>query len=260
MRNPSLRIWAKLLPHPLLVSHGTPALSPPAVPAGQSAAPAAEIDVLTGKPVLPSDQARPSTSPTAIIPLLTLALALAARPVSAALNNFRVTPCTHLPGCSRADTSQPIQALTGTHLTRTRPNPRLQEVAEIAQTCAWAGWPAFLSQLSISRVPAEFWAAAAAFITAAALIAKKLLPRAASRIGPHASGHASGITCAEFHAAMDATRDRIDATSLALANKIEQKHNQVLTKLDCQGANFERRLDQIESNLARLDERTNSLT
>jgi len=112
-----------------------------------------------------------------------------------------------------------------------------------------------LSQISTLRsFPAEFWAAAAAFITGAVLIAKKFLPRGASRIGPHASG--SGITCAEFHAAMDATRDRIDATSLALANKIEQKHNQVLTKLDRQGASFERRLDRLESNLARLDERT----
>jgi hypothetical protein len=87
-----------------------------------------------------------------------------------------------------------------------------------------------------------------ATIAAAAAIAKKLLP--AKKPKPEY------ISRAEFHDGLDRVRDRIGASYLALADKIEQQHNQVLTKLDSQGANFERRLDQLESNLARLDERT----
>jgi hypothetical protein len=87
-----------------------------------------------------------------------------------------------------------------------------------------------------------------ALLSAAAAVAKKYIGRQKPK--------PDYITRAEFHQSMDATRDRIGASYLALADKIELQHNQVLTKLDRQGANFERRLDQLESNLARLDERT----
>ena len=87
-----------------------------------------------------------------------------------------------------------------------------------------------------------------ATIAGVVAIAKKLLP--AKKPKPEY------ISRAEFHVELERTRDRIGASYLALADKIEQQHNQVLTKLDSQGANFERRLDQLESNLARVDERT----
>ncbi len=87
-----------------------------------------------------------------------------------------------------------------------------------------------------------------AAIAAAAAIAKKILP--AKKTKPEY------ISRAEFHDGMDKVRDRIGTSYLALAEKIDQQHNQVLTRLDAQGANFERRLDQLESNIARLDERT----
>ena len=87
-----------------------------------------------------------------------------------------------------------------------------------------------------------------AIIAAAAALAKKCLPRPKPK--------PEYITRAEFHHEMTAVRDRIGASYLALAEKIEQQHNQVLTTLDHQGANFERRLDSLESAVARLDERT----
>jgi hypothetical protein len=90
-----------------------------------------------------------------------------------------------------------------------------------------------------------------ALLSAAAAVAKKYIGRQKSK--------PEYITRAEFHLSMDATRDRIGASYLALADKIEMQHNQVLTKLDRQGANFERRIDQLESNLARLDERSRTI-
>jgi hypothetical protein len=91
---------------------------------------------------------------------------------------------------------------------------------------------------------------AVALITAAAALAKKYLGRKVPK--------PDTITRAEFHHELTAVRDRIGASYLALAEKIEQQHNQVLTTLDHQGANFERRLDSLDSAVARLDERTRS--
>jgi len=87
-----------------------------------------------------------------------------------------------------------------------------------------------------------------ALIAAAAALAKKFLPR--SKPKPEY------ITRAEFHSGLDSVRDRIGASYLALADKIAKQHNQVLTTLDRQGETFERRLDALDSAVARLDERT----
>ena len=57
---------------------------------------------------------------------------------------------------------------------------------------------------------------------------------------------------AEFHEEQIATRDRIAASYLTLADKLDANHRDLLAALE----RFEHRLDQVESNLARLDERT----
>jgi hypothetical protein len=41
-----------------------------------------------------------------------------------------------------------------------------------------------------------------------------------------------------------------------LSLKLDASHKDLLSAIDRQGANFERRLDQLQTNLARLDERT----
>jgi len=102
---------------------------------------------------------------------------------------------------------------------------------------------------TLRSLPAEFWAATAAFITGAVLIVKKFVIRKDRPKSDY-------ITRTEFHAGMDAVRDRIGASYLALADKIELQHNHVLTVLDRQGVNFEHRLDTLDSAVARLDERT----
>jgi hypothetical protein len=88
-----------------------------------------------------------------------------------------------------------------------------------------------------------------AVIAALVALAKKFLPRKQSPKPEY-------ITRAEFHAGIESTRDRIGASYLALADRIDQHHTSLLTTLDRQGANFERRLDALDTAVARLDERT----
>jgi ribosome-binding protein aMBF1 (putative translation factor) len=127
--------------------------------------------------------------------------------------------------------------------------------AYIAQPCACADWPSIKNQkpkITMNAPSATTASLLAACIAAAAALAKKFLPR--KKPAPEY------ITRTEFHSAIDATRDRIGASYLALADKIELQHNQVLTVLDRQGENFERRLDAIETTMARFDERLNTKT
>ncbi len=89
-----------------------------------------------------------------------------------------------------------------------------------------------------------------ALITAAAAIIRKLLSRKSGHPKPEY------ISRAEFHSALDAARDRIGASYLALADKLDSHQRDLLAALERQGASFEHRLDHLESSLARLDERT----
>ena len=105
------------------------------------------------------------------------------------------------------------------------------------------------AQLSAIRsLPSEFWAAAAALATGAVFLAKKLFRRTHPKPEP--------VTRTEFHAAMNATRDRIGASYLALADKLDLNHRDTTAAIDRLASRFEERLDRLESNFARLDERT----
>ena len=86
-----------------------------------------------------------------------------------------------------------------------------------------------------------------ALITATAAVAKKYLGRKSPPKPEY-------ITRAEFHDSLDKVRDRIDG----LADKLDQQHAHLLTAIERQGANFEHRLDSLDSAVARLDERTKS--
>jgi hypothetical protein len=100
-----------------------------------------------------------------------------------------------------------------------------------------------LSQLTTAAT--EKWAALTALLTTAAIIVKKLLSR---RPPPKPDS----ISRAEFHAAMDANRDRIGASYLALCEKLEQSQAKLFARFD----RVEERLDRLDSTVARLDERT----
>ena len=64
------------------------------------------------------------------------------------------------------------------------------------------------------------------------------------------------LSRAEFHHEMTAVRDRIAASYLALADKIEQNHRETASVLDRISTTVEQRLDALDSAVARLDVRT----
>jgi hypothetical protein len=60
------------------------------------------------------------------------------------------------------------------------------------------------------------------------------------------------VTRADFYAEMLATRERINATHLAILDKLDANHRDLLAALDRQVS----RINTLETGLARVDERT----
>ncbi len=109
-----------------------------------------------------------------------------------------------------------------------------------------------ISQITSSSSRAaqpETWAAIAAALTAIGVAVKKFISR-------KQKPKADYITRTEFHQELTATRDRIGASYLALADKLEANQKELLAHLDRHASAFEHRLDKLESSFARLDERT----
>jgi hypothetical protein len=103
------------------------------------------------------------------------------------------------------------------------------------------------SQISILRsIPAEAWAALAAAAGAVAVIAKKLISRKSLPPKP------DPVTRSEFHHELNLMRDRIGASYLAIADKLDANHRELLSALDHQIT----RINDLETGLARVDERT----
>jgi hypothetical protein len=114
--------------------------------------------------------------------------------------------------------------------------------------------------MNTRSLPAESWATLTAIVTALALVIKKLLSR-------YRAPKPEPLTRSEFHHELESTRNRIGGSFLGLSDKIDSVHSTLSAKVDTvktdlaamitdQGANFERRIDQLEINLARVDERT----
>ena len=96
--------------------------------------------------------------------------------------------------------------------------------------------------LQIPTPPAgaiENWLIPAAAIGSIFLLFKKVFQRKPDPPNPEL------VTRAELHRDLDGVRDRIDARSLALGEKIEAL-----------GTSIHTRLNQLESAVARVDERT----
>jgi len=90
----------------------------------------------------------------------------------------------------------------------------------------------------------EGWAAIAGAVGSAFLLAKKLLgPRPAK---PEL------MSRADFYAEMLDVRDRRQANHLALLEKLDSNHGELLAALERQGG----RISALEAGFARLDERT----
>jgi hypothetical protein len=62
------------------------------------------------------------------------------------------------------------------------------------------------------------------------------------------------ITHAEFQRESTATRDRIGACCVALADKLDTLHHELLAVLERQTSKLEHRLAQLDANFSRLEE------
>ena len=91
----------------------------------------------------------------------------------------------------------------------------------------------------------EGWAAIAGAIGSAFLLGKKLL-------GPKPAHKPDWVTRADFYAEMLATRERINATHLAILEKLDTNHRELLAALE----RLATRINVLETGLARVDERT----
>jgi hypothetical protein len=93
-------------------------------------------------------------------------------------------------------------------------------------------------------ISGEGWAAIAGAVGSAFLLAKKLL-------GPKPA-KPELISRADFYAEMLDIRDRLQGNHLALLEKLDANHRELLAALERQGA----RISTLEAGVARLDERT----
>jgi hypothetical protein len=101
---------------------------------------------------------------------------------------------------------------------------------------------------SARTISGEGWAALAGAAGSAVLLAKKLLSPKSARPEP--------IGRADFYVEMLATRERINATHLAVLEKLDVNHRELLAALERQAG----RMNALEAGLARVDERTRNRT
>ena len=98
---------------------------------------------------------------------------------------------------------------------------------------------------SARSISGEGWAAIAGAVGSALLLARKLL-------SPRPAHKPELVTRADFYAEMLATRERINAIHLAILDKLDANHRELLGTLERQVS----RINTLEASLARVDERT----
>ena len=97
---------------------------------------------------------------------------------------------------------------------------------------------------SARSISGEGWATAVGIIGSALLVARKFLtPKAAK---PEPMGRA------DFYAELAALMDQVHAGHLAILEKLDANHRELLAALERQAT----RINALEAGLARLDERT----
>ena len=107
----------------------------------------------------------------------------------------------------------------------------------------------------LSQIPApasgsiENWLLSAAAIASMAVLARKLF-------GRKPRSDAEFVTRTEFHQEGTALRDKIDARFLTVVEKIDEAKTDLLTAAERRSESIHRRLTDLESGIARLDERS----
>ena len=97
---------------------------------------------------------------------------------------------------------------------------------------------------SARTVSGDSWAAIVGVVGSALLLAKKLLGSRAAKPEP--------MSRADFYAETLVSRDQIHANHVALLEKLDSNHRELLAALERQAA----RISALEAGVARLDERT----
>ena len=93
-------------------------------------------------------------------------------------------------------------------------------------------------------ITGDSWAAIVGVVGSALLLAKKLLSPKAAKPEP--------MSRADFYAETLVSRDQIHANHVALLEKLDSNHRELLAALERQAA----RISALEAGVARLDERT----
>jgi hypothetical protein len=93
-------------------------------------------------------------------------------------------------------------------------------------------------------VSSESWPTAVGIIGSALLLAKKFLTPRAAKPEP--------MSRADFYAELVVLKDHVHAGHLAILEKLDANHRELLAALDRQVT----RINALESGLARVDERT----
>jgi len=90
----------------------------------------------------------------------------------------------------------------------------------------------------------EGWATVAGVVGSALLLAKKAFTQKAAKPEP--------MSRADFYAELAALKDHIHAGHLAILDKLDTNHRELLAALERQAT----RINTLEAGLARVDERT----
>ena len=106
-----------------------------------------------------------------------------------------------------------------------------------------------LAQIPVAPSGAiETWLICAAAVASMTVLFKKLFIR-------KPPGHADLVTQTDLFREVTSLRDKIDARFFLLSEKIDEMKADVLTAGERRGDSIHRRLNTLEANLARVDER-----
>jgi hypothetical protein len=101
------------------------------------------------------------------------------------------------------------------------------------------------SQIPAARpLSSEGWATVGGVVGSALLLARKFLAPKAAKPEP--------MSRADFYAELAALKDQIHTGHLALLEKMDANHRELLAALERQGT----RINALDAGLARIDERT----
>ncbi|HSU54883.1 MAG TPA: hypothetical protein VLT36_12560 [Candidatus Dormibacteraeota bacterium] len=84
-------------------------------------------------------------------------------------------------------------------------------------------------------------------------------PSTINHRGQSGSDQSTVVTQSQLHQSLDTMRDRITESYNTMTDKFADHQREILSAIGTQGTAIEKRLDALESTVARLDERTSKM-